>query len=266
MKVFLHIGLGRSGSDFLQKKIFSNLLNVNYFDRYNSKKFDKFRINLFYNPFFNLKKKEKFEIKSNSIISTENFFNSDYKLNELIIKIKEVYKKPQIILILREPFSHLISLYKYSVQNGLLWRSLDETFDFEKTRRARNVSNNIIFYKNFYNYKLLIRFLKKNFTKVEIFKFEKIFSSYEEMKKFVSFTEKKFGFKYKSRFLKKDFYKINPSSNNFIIQKKRIFNFKKDNNNFFLKEINKLYFKNFYSLKFKKKFINSLEFDYEKLF
>ena len=59
MKVFLHIGLGRSGSDFLQKKIFSNLLNVNYFDRYNSKKFDKFRINLFYNPFFNLKKKEK---------------------------------------------------------------------------------------------------------------------------------------------------------------------------------------------------------------
>ena len=39
-EVFIHIGLGRSGSDFLQKKIFPNLKGIKYVDRYNSKKFN----------------------------------------------------------------------------------------------------------------------------------------------------------------------------------------------------------------------------------
>ena len=91
-KIFLHIGLGRSGSDFLQKKIFSNLYNINYIDRYNSKTFNKFRINLFYNPFFNIKNEITFKVQRKSLISSENFFNPDYKLNELQKKLEQLIK------------------------------------------------------------------------------------------------------------------------------------------------------------------------------
>lgn len=265
-KIFLHIGLGRSGSDFLQKKIFSNLSNINYIDRYNSKTFDKFRINLFYNPFFNIKNKTKFKVQRKSLISSENFFNPDYKLNELQKKIRAIDKNPNIILVLREPFSHLVSTYKYSVQNGSLWRKIDDIFDFNITRRARNMAHNIIFYKNFYNYKLLINFLREKFERVDIYKFEKIFYSYETMYDFLKLLEKKYNFKYKSSFSKKNFYKINSSFNNTELAKKRILNFKKENRIFNPKNFKNSYFENYYSLNFKKKFINSLNFNYEKLF
>lgn len=264
-KIFLHIGLGRSGSDFLQKKIFSKIYNVNYIDRYNSKDFDKFRISLFYNPFFE-NKKSKFLFKSKSLISSENFFNPEYKLHELKKKIKYIHKNPNIILILRDPFSHLISTYKYSVQKGTLWRNIDEYFDFNYTRRARNMSQNIIFYMNFYNYTMLIKYLKVNFDNVNIFKFEKIFSSYESMIYFRNTLEKKFNFKFKTKFSKKNFYKINSSFNDVELKKKRILNFRKEN--FFInsKVLKNTYFENFYSSRFKNKFLNSLNFDYEKLF
>ena len=153
-EVFIHIGLGRSGSDFLQKKIFSKISNINYIDRYNSKNFDKFRIDLFYNPFF-YSNKHNLSFKSKTLISSENFFNPEYKLYELKNKIQHIVKNPYIILILREPFSHLISTYKYSVKRGNLWRNIDECFDFNCTRRARNMSQNTVFYLNFYNYDIL---------------------------------------------------------------------------------------------------------------
>lgn len=265
-KVFLHIGLGRSGSDFLQKKIFSQISNINYIDRYNSKKFNNYRINLFYNPFFNVKNKTKFKIKKKTLISSENFFNPDYELNLLKYKIKEIHKNPYIILVLREPFSHLVSTYKYSVKNAILWRNLDEIFDFGNTRRARNMSSNVVFYKNFYDYKMLINYLKNNFTNVAIFKFEKIFKSHVSMNNFLSIISKRFKFRHKISFSAKNYNKINSSFSDLELKKKRALNFMKENKLVSKKRIKSSYFNEFYSTKFKKKFISSLNFDYEKLF
>ena len=265
-KVFLHIGLGRTGSDFIQKKVFPKILNIKYIDRYNSSKFDKFRINLFYNPFYNIKKKIKLNIKNKTLISSENFFNPDYNLNELKKKINDIYKNPHIILVLREPFSHLVSTYKYSVEHGNLWQCIDDIFDFNSTRRARNMSNDIVFYKNFYNYKLLINYLKNQFKNVDIFKFEEIFESYESMNNFLFLLNEKFNFKHKLKFSKKNFGKINSSFNNLELRKKRIINFKRKNNFSSSKKINGPYFNKFYSAKFKKNFLTSLNFNYDKLF
>ena len=49
---FIHIGLGRTGTDYLQRKIFPKLQGIKYIDRYNSKRFNKYRINLFNNSEF----------------------------------------------------------------------------------------------------------------------------------------------------------------------------------------------------------------------
>jgi len=265
-KVYLHIGLGRSGSDFLQKKIFPKISNIKYVDRYISQKFNNFRINLFYNPFFNIKRDCKFSIKGRTLISSENFFNPDYSLNQLKEKINNFSKSPHIILVLREPFSHLVSTYKYSVTHGNLWQTIDDIFDFQNTRRARNMSNNIVFYKNFYDYKILINFLKNQYKFVEIFKFEEIFYSYQSMNNFLNILKNRLNFDLKITFNKKNFLKLNSSLDDKEVEKKRIKNFKKTNNFILNSNLKNTYFEAYYTKNFKKKFLDSLNFNYAKLF
>tara|TARA_B110000444_G_C18654067_1_gene507517 strand:- start:13 stop:837 length:825 start_codon:yes stop_codon:yes gene_type:complete len=259
-EVFIHIGLGRSGSDFLQKKIFPNLKGIQYVDRYNSKKFNQFRIKNFYDPHFNINNKSFYKTNKKILFSSENFFNPEFDLNSLIKKIRFFDYKPRLIIILRNPFDHLISTYKYSVKNSLIWKRLDEHFYFGKTKRARNVTPDAIFFETFYNYKLLITNLKLFFN-VEVFYFEKVFKSYSSMNNFIVKISKLTKSKFNNRFKIKDFKKINQSLKDNSVRQKRIKNFK-ISNKIILKtyKVSDDYFEKIYTVKFKKKFSKLIKY------
>tara|TARA_B100000965_G_scaffold406818_1_gene449131 strand:+ start:3232 stop:4047 length:816 start_codon:yes stop_codon:yes gene_type:complete len=260
---FIHIGLGRTGTDYLQRKIFPKLQGIKYIDRYNSKRFNKYRINLFYNSEFRFEKKNMFSIKKKTLISTENFFNPENYLEDIIRKINYFYPKPQIILFLREPFQHLVSSYRYSVDKGMLWRRLDEYFEFEDMRKARNMTPNKIFFKNSYRYDEIIKILKKHFI-VHIFKYERVFKSFESMNKFITVLNKITKSSFKGKFTKKEFKRINVGLRDNELKKKRIINFKKDHI-FPLKKIsiNSDYFTDFHTQNFKTKFYKNIKKNYK---
>ena len=259
-EVFIHIGLGRSGSDFLQKKIFPNLKGIKYVDRYNSKKFNQLRIKNFYDPHFNINNKSFYKTNKKILFSSENFFNPEFDLSSLIKKIHFFGYKPKLIIILRKPFDHLISTYKYSVKNSLIWKRLDEYFYFGKTKRARNITPDAIFFETFYNYKLLITNLKLFFN-VEVFYFEKVFKSYSSMNNFIVKISKFTKSKFNNRFKIKDFKKINQSLKDNSIRQKRIKNFKISNKIILKKyKVSDDYFEKIYTVKFKKKFSKLIKY------
>ena len=259
-EVFIHIGLGRSGSDFLQKKIFPNLIGIQYLDRYNSKKFNQLRIKNFYDPHFNINNKFFYKTNKKILFSYENFFNPEFDLNSLIKKIQFFGYKPKLIIILRNPFDHLISTYKYSVKNSLIWKRIDEHFYFGKTKRARNVTPDAIFFETFYNYKSLITTLKLSFN-VEVFYFEKIFKSYLSMNNFIEKISKFTKSKFNNKFKIKDFKKINQSLEDNLIKKKRIKNFEISNKIILKKyKVSDNYFDKIYTKKFKKKFSTLIQY------
>ena len=260
--MFLHIGLGRAGSSYLQKKVFSNFKDINYISRYNSKSFDKKRIKLFYDPTFFSQKKY---IKNNTFVSTENFFHSITSINKLTYEIDCLCKDPKIIIILRNPLDHLISTYKTGVISGNLWMRIDDYFNFEKTSRARIIEPNKIFSKSFYEYNKLIKLLKKRYV-VKVFYYEKIFKNHTSMNNFIKDLSNFFQKKYIGEIKEKDFYKINSSLNEKFIKNLRIQNFKKVNG----KAINKLslsknYFESYISNSFIKKFHSDIKYRYKKI-
>ena len=113
---------------------------------------------------------------------------------------------------------------------------------------------NKIFYKKLYDYRKMIKLLRKNF-KVHVFSYEKVFQSYTTMKEFIYDLKKITRSSFKGDFKKKDFTKINVGLKGNQLEKKRLVNFKQDHK-FPIKkyQINTIYFKNFYTERFKKKF------------
>tara|TARA_A100001015_G_scaffold300087_1_gene385017 strand:- start:263 stop:1066 length:804 start_codon:yes stop_codon:yes gene_type:complete len=250
--MYLHIGLGRAGSTYLQKKIFPYFQGIKFLSSVNSKTFNKERINFFYNPTFISKKKYS---GKKLLISTENFFHSKTSLVKLINEIKLFSKKPKLILILRNPKDHLISTYKHIVKTGDIWLRIEDHFNFNDTNRSQLIRPNIIFDKSLYEYDKLILELKKNFD-LEIFVFEKIFKNYFSMKDFIEQLSEIFNTKFSKKFKKSDFNSINKSlTSKIMIKQKRIKNFKKNNKKLYKKiDLNLDYFEEICSNKFLNRF------------
>ena len=259
--MFLHIGLGRSGSTFLQRKIFPYFKKVKYMSGGNSRKFEKDRINYFYNPFF--LPKYKYSGK-NLLVSTETFFHSKTSIIKLINEIDQLFEKPRILLILRNPFDHLISTYKNIVKTGNIWMRLEDHFSFDNTFRSELIRPNEIFNISLYKYKNWISLLKNKYE-VKVYFFEEIFQDYRSMKKFVNELSSVLDTNFIGKFKPEDFIKINKSlTNQKEIKKKRIKNFLRENKKSIKKfEINEIYFDKIYSESFKRKFEKSIK--YEKL-
>jgi len=110
-RIFLHIGLIKTATTFLQSHIFNNLNDVNYVDR-NA----------------NLNSKNIISEKGIYLISNEgisgNPFNSKQEMNYYqqftcaIERIKEIYSNPKIICCFREPSSFIQSTYKQYLHEG----------------------------------------------------------------------------------------------------------------------------------------------------
>lgn len=251
--MLIHIGLSRAGSTYLQNVIFPNFKKCKYINLF---KHDKLRLNFFYNYNFLLKKKfkQKFDI-----LSCENFLNPYTNINLLVSRLKyfeptKKNKKIEILLILRNPFEHLLSLYNYSVINGNIYEKLDDVFDFKYMPFASNMNKKKAFTMSFYDYLSLEKNLKQHF-KVHIFWHEDIFKNEKNIilfqKKLSKLISKKFQILQNKHFNKKNRNR-NPSSTYENIKKKRILNFRREKNN---SHLDKEYFSKRYSNKFKNKFI-----------
>lgn len=104
-KIYLHIGLQKTGSTFLQKEVFTKVRNTEIID------YKK-------NPILKSKKKK-------IIISDETLSGDLLKLNnkKKILSFKS--KNTKIILVLRNQKDYLFSAYNYMVSKGVEYRTFN---------------------------------------------------------------------------------------------------------------------------------------------
>ncbi|MBL7056460.1 sulfotransferase domain-containing protein [Candidatus Woesearchaeota archaeon] len=125
--LYLHIGLPKTGTTFLQKNIFCKLKAVNYIEVREEKSF----WNLIFNDYSaaDEKKVKNFVAKrsknGNNFVSFENFSGDSYfpnsrKRKELLKTIKTIFSDYNltIILILREQTDLVSSMYKHFLHLG----------------------------------------------------------------------------------------------------------------------------------------------------
>lgn len=147
MKIFIHIGLHKTGTSFLQKVIFPNLKGINY--------------KIYYKP-------DIFELQENKInlisceslsgnpLSSVRFGDLDRKL--LIYGLKKMYPNAAIIVGFRHKENWLKSLYANRIKQGNYVRNFNDFYDrFNKE------------YLDFEGYEKLIKSL---FSNVYVYQFE----------------------------------------------------------------------------------------------
>jgi hypothetical protein len=208
MAVYFHIGLHKTGSTFLQKKVFPHLKDCFSVSYFSNKKYFKEVENLQkFNP-LNFKKKKIDNLlklknkKKNILLSSEQFsgsgnFSQIAALNNFynnFFFIKKFFPKAKIILIIRNQKDIINSYYKDEVSRGL-------TLNFEKWV-GNNIKNNSL---NYFKYDILVSFLFKQFGKNNV-----IVGFFEEI-----FEDKFSVLKFFEKIFKKKFYKkINMSRSN----------------------------------------------------
>jgi len=175
-KLYIHIGLPKCGSTFLQHVLFPEICKINNLEYFrNNKKITKkiFRHQL--NTIFK-NKIEKLQIKKDTLVSWEKlvgyedpFFWSKYSENNL----KFFGNDSHIIIVIREPKEFLSSIYlEHCVQKHYFPRP-DFYFLNNKTY-SEELQQKKFSLKNF-SYQKLIKLYKSKFKKVSIIKFENLF-------------------------------------------------------------------------------------------
>lgn len=145
----LHIGLPKSGSTVLQQEIFpelSKILGIEYINLYKNLGIKNNK-----NFFHILENKVKFDksLPSEFIISSEALFSKNYQFNT-IEKSFEIMKKnfdknTCILIVLRDPYNFLNSLYIQSIQELNL---IDEKDFFINSFQIKKIDNRY----NLYNF------------------------------------------------------------------------------------------------------------------
>ena len=140
-EVFIHIGLTKTGSSFLQDKIFHKNSKVNYLGKWKNNypnwliEFSYFDQIAFENNFERLSAeiRSKLSNKKPNLISSESFSRVGGVFMGQSQRIKKIFPDAKIIIVLRHPISHLKSFYKYSVENFGFWRPLEDSIDWVRT-------------------------------------------------------------------------------------------------------------------------------------
>ena len=189
MQIYVHAGLHRTGSTFLQKKIFPQLALENSNFIFNPISLTKILDEEYINPltnlkkinFYEIKKKIEFEIQklkqqykkeknfkimisNESLIPDKFFFKNKLELFSPLKNLNRIFDKPIIILFIRERASFAKSIYHQHFKTGS-YKKFNEFLDgFEEP----NIDINKI------NYSLLLENVPNNIPyHIWIFKFEK---------------------------------------------------------------------------------------------
>jgi hypothetical protein len=185
-KIFIHVGLHKTGTTFLQREIFSKLKNVNYIhpprtflqkDIYT--KIPKVRVS-FFTPEKTLGDRPEFKpiISSDkiNIISRESlsgapsvgYIDGDVRFT-IADRIKKHYPNSKIIIGVREKKSWLFSSYGQYVRGGGTY-SYDDWY-------------NKIFDKKYLDFDTYLKYLKNLFNDVYVYKIEDLRSDPKEFVK-----------------------------------------------------------------------------------
>lgn len=159
MSKFIYIGLGKSGSTFLQKLLFreiSKILNLKLLN------YDEFKTN---------------KIKDNYFISQENLIGEFFSIEtweECLIKnIKNFDKDSNIIIVIRRPIDYFSSYYCQLIHAYIIEK--EENF-FKTENEIKNMDIKSRYYARYekFDYKNLVNLYKENFKNVYFIKYEDI--------------------------------------------------------------------------------------------
>lgn len=169
MKLFLHIGLHKTGTTFTQREIFQKIANKNihYYGPdlgiYNKKLFNRYVLNILNK---NKTKKNKKIIVSHEVLLQKK--KNDFEFEKNIQEIKINFKKfnPIIILSLRYQPDWIVSIYKDALRHGYFIMNFEK---FIKSKKNFNLEK--------IDYVKLVKLLIKSFGKNNIH-----FIFYEDLK------------------------------------------------------------------------------------
>ncbi len=146
MKVFIHIGLHKTGTTFLQKQVFPYIEDIHYVEKEESIRFD-----------MNLNEK-KVNLISNEDLSGNPWLKNVHDRFRIADRLKRVFPKAKIIVGTRNKSSWVKSLYKNYVRKGGI-------YDFKTFK-------NDIFEEDYLEFDEYINYLKKLFDDVYVYQFE----------------------------------------------------------------------------------------------
>lgn len=163
-KLFIHLGMNRTGTTFLQTQVFPLLDKVNYVPLYLENRYTR-------NPFLiNVKPDEKTLISNEnfSVFLKYTFIDQDhvyYAPSRVILqRLKQVFPDASIIFCVREQESWLRSVYNNLVKNGY-------PYDYIFFRK----------YVRFFDQKVFVDLLKKLFSNVLIYGFDEFKKNPQEI-------------------------------------------------------------------------------------
>ncbi|MEX2596738.1 MAG: sulfotransferase domain-containing protein, partial [Salibacteraceae bacterium] len=127
-EVFIHVGIPKTGSTFLQKKVFKNINHLDYYKShpYLAERVDSIPNMSFSDDIDDLSNEITEYISKNSIkkllISNESLFGHplhNFLNHELIIRnLKVIFPNAKILVVIRNQIDFFESLYKYVVYLG----------------------------------------------------------------------------------------------------------------------------------------------------
>lgn len=112
--IFFHVGLGKTGSTFLQDRFFPRLMDINYLPRNRFHRAHSFIAN---HP-------------SSTILVSREF---DQQLELEAVKFAESFPEAHPIIVLRRPDSYIASQYRRAVKNGFRGDFID-FFDLDQDK------------------------------------------------------------------------------------------------------------------------------------
>lgn len=223
-KLYIHIGLPKCGSTFLQHVIFPEICKINNLEYFRNnekvtKKVFKHHLNtIFKNNIERLKVSKDMIISWEKLVGYEDpFFWNKYSENNL----KFFGKNSHIIIVVREPKEFLSSIYlEHCVQKHYFPRP--DFYFLNKKTYSEELQQKKFSLHNF-SYQKLIRLYKSKFKKVSVIKFENLFDEETYYKLFkMNFSQKK-EFKIFLKKYKKN--KVNKSYSSTIVKFLRYFNY-----------------------------------------
>jgi len=138
--IFIHVGLRKTATTWLQNELFQNIENINYIAK-NESNYPNWLIKWHYlddyafemhieeikNSFFSLVNENKI-----NILSSEAFTNTSVIYSQAN-RIKKIVPNAKVIITLRNPIDVIKSHYKLDLQDGINFLELEKYLDWERT-------------------------------------------------------------------------------------------------------------------------------------